>query len=151
VYQHTVDPFATSAGPHLKENLMPKSLSDLGRRERQIMDIVIRRGRATATEVQDDLPDPPSNSSVRSMLRLLERKGHLRHAWEGPRHVFRPTLDSEQIRRSAATHVLKTFFNDSMESAVAAMLGAAEPAPSDDELKRLAKLIAEARKKRGRS
>ena len=129
---------------------MARSLSDLGRRERQIMDIVIRRGRATAAEVLEDLPDPPSNSSVRSMLRLLERKGFLRHAWDGPRHVFCPTLDSEQIRRSAAGHVLRTFFNNSMESAVAAMLGAAEKPPSDEDLKRLAKLISDARRKRGR-
>ncbi|HEY3215301.1 MAG TPA: BlaI/MecI/CopY family transcriptional regulator [Candidatus Eisenbacteria bacterium] len=130
---------------------MPKSLSDLGRRERQIMDIVIRRGRATAAEVLDDLLDPPSNSSVRSMLRLLEGKGFLRHAWEGPRHVFYPAGDAERIRRLAARHVLETFFNNSVESAVAAMLRAAETPPSDDDLKRLAKLIAEARRKRGRS
>lgn len=130
---------------------MAKSLSDLGRRERQIMDIIIRRGRATAAEVLDELPDPPSNSSVRSMLRLLEEKGFLRHAWDGPRHVFCPTGNAEQIRRSAARHVLKTFFSNSMESAFAAMLGAAETPPSDDDLKRLAKLIAQARRKKGRS
>jgi len=128
---------------------MAKSLSELGRRERQIMDIIIRRGRATATEVLSELPDPPSNSSVRSMLRLLEAKGFLRHEWEGPRHVFRPTGDPEQIRRSAARHVLETFFGNSMESAVSAMLGAAETPPSDRDLKRLAQLIAGARKKRG--
>jgi predicted transcriptional regulator len=85
------------------------------------------------------------------MLRLLEGKGYLRHAWEGPRHVFYPTGDVEQIRRSAARHVLETFFSNSMESAVAAMLRAAETPPSDEDLKRLAKLIAEARRKKGRS
>jgi BlaI family penicillinase repressor len=135
----------------LEEAIVTKSLSELGRRERQIMDIIIRRGRATATEVLAELPDPPSNSSVRSMLRLLEEKGFLRHAWEGPRHVFFPTGNPEQIRRSAARHVLETFCSNSMESAVAAMLGAAEKPPSDDDLKRLAKLIAQARRKRGRS
>ncbi len=130
---------------------MAKPLSELGRRERQIMDIIIRRGRASAAEVLDELPDPPGNSSVRSMLRLLEEKGYLRHAWEGPRHVFCPTGDPEQIRRSAARHVLETFFSNSMESAVVAMLGAAERPPSDDDLKRLASIIAQARRKRGRS
>ncbi|TMQ65710.1 MAG: BlaI/MecI/CopY family transcriptional regulator [Candidatus Eisenbacteria bacterium] len=130
---------------------MPSLLSELGRRERQIMDIVIRRGRATAAEVLADLPDPPSYSSVRSMLRLLEEKGHLRHEWEGPRHAYRPTANPDHIRRSAARHLLRTFFSNSMESAVAAMLGAADHPPSEEELKRLAKLIAEARRKRGRS
>ncbi len=130
---------------------MRHSLSALGRRERQIMDIVFQRGRATAADVLEDLPDPPSYSSVRSMLRLLEEKGFLRHEWEGPRHVFMSTADPEQVRRSAARHLLKTFFSNSMESAVAAMLGQAETPPSHAELKRLAKLIAQARQKRGRA
>ncbi|HEY6194489.1 MAG TPA: BlaI/MecI/CopY family transcriptional regulator [Candidatus Eisenbacteria bacterium] len=130
---------------------MRHSLSALGRRERQIMDIVFQRGRATAADVLEDLPDPPSYSSVRSMLRLLEEKGFLRHEWEGPRHVFMSTADPEQVRRSAARHLLKTFFSNSMESAVAAMLGQAETPPSDAELERLAKLIAQARQKRGRA
>ena len=122
------------------------SLADLGRRERQIMDVVFRRGRATVAEVLADLPDPPSYSAVRSMLRLLEEKRYLRHEWEGPRYVYLPTDDPEQVRRSAAQHLLHTFFNNSMESAVAAMLGAGKP-PSDDELRRLAKLIEQARRK----
>ena len=129
---------------------MPRSLSDLGRRERQIMDIVIRRGRASAAEVLADLPDPPSYSSVRSMLKLLEAKGHLQHEWDGPRHAYRPTGNPEQIRRSAVRHLLRTFFSNSMESAVAAMLGSAERPPSEEELKRLTRLIAGARRKRGR-
>jgi predicted transcriptional regulator len=130
---------------------MTHRLDQLGRRERQIMDAVIRRGRATVAEVLADLPDPPSYSSVRSMLRLLEEKGCLAHAWDGPRHVYRPAGDPDQIRRSAARHLLRTFFGNSMESAVAAMLGVAERPIPDDELKRLARLIAEARRKRGRS
>ena len=130
---------------------MPSTLPDLGRRERQIMDIVIRRGRASAAEVLADLPDPPSYSSVRSMLRLLEEKGHLVHEWDGPRHAYRPTGSTEQLRRSAVRHLLRTFFANSMESAVAAMLGAGERPPSDEELKRLTKLLNEARRKRGRS
>jgi predicted transcriptional regulator len=130
---------------------MPGTLSDLGRRERQIMDIVIRRGRASAAEVLADLPDPPSYSSVRSMLKLLEEKGYLAHEWDGPRHAYRPTGSPELLRRSAVRHLLRTFFSNSMESAVAAMLGAGEKPPSEDELKRLTKLIADARRKRGRS
>jgi len=130
---------------------MPGTLSDLGRRERQIMDIVIRRGRASAAEVLADLRDPPSYSSVRSMLKLLEEKGYLAHEWDGPRHAYRPTGSPEQLRRSAVRHLLRTFFSNSMESAVAAMLGAGEKPPSEDELKRLTKLIADARRKRGRS
>jgi predicted transcriptional regulator len=115
------------------------------------MDIVIRRGRASAAEVLADLPDPPSYSSVRSMLRLLEDKGYLVHEWDGPRHAYRPTGSPEQLRRSAVRHLLRTFFSNSMESAVAAMLGAGERPPSDEELERLSKLITEARRKRGRS
>lgn len=130
---------------------MNHSLSRLGRRERQIMDAIIRRGHATAADVLADLPDPPSYSSVRSMLRLLEDKGYLRHEWEGPRHVYRPAADPEQIRRSATRHLLRTFFNDSMESAVVAMLGSTEKPPSEQELERLARLIAAARRRRARS
>ena len=129
---------------------MRNSLSALGRRERQIMDIVIGHGRATAAEVLAALPDPPSYSAVRAMLRLLEDKGYVRHDWDGPRHVFRPAGDPEKIRRSAARHLLRTFFSNSMESAVAALLGEAETPPSDAELERLEKLIGEARRKRGR-
>ena len=131
---------------------MTHTLSDLGRRERQIMDIVIRRGRASAAQVLAELPDPPSYSSVRSMLRLLEDKGFVAHKWEGPRHVYRPTADPAQTQQTAARHLLRTFFNNSMESAVAAMLGAADQPPDDAELRRLAKLIDQARRKptRGR-
>jgi BlaI family transcriptional regulator, penicillinase repressor len=123
------------------------SLSELGRRERQIMDVIFRRGRATAAEVLADLSDPPSYSSVRAMLRLLEEKGYLVHEWDGPRHVYLPTADLEQVRRTAMRHMMQTFFNDSMETAVAAMLGVSERPPSEDELERLTKLIEEAKKK----
>ena len=129
---------------------MTDTLDDLGRRERQIMDILFRRGQATAAEVLGDLPDPPSYSAVRGMLRLLEEKGHVRHEWSGPRHVFRPTRELADAQRSAARHLLRTFSNDSMESAVAAMLGAADRPLTDDEVRRLSKLIDQARAKRGR-
>jgi predicted transcriptional regulator len=129
---------------------MPNHMSDLGRRERQIMDILHRRGQATAGEVLADLPDPPSYSTVRSMLRLLEKKGYVQHEWVGPRHVHRPTANPDQVRRSAARHLLATFFNNSMESAVAAMLGASGMPLSEEELDRLARLIDRARRKKGK-
>ncbi len=130
---------------------MADSLDDLGRRERQIMDILFRRGQATAADVLGDLPDPPSYSAVRGMLRLLEEKGHVAHEWSGPRHVYRPTRDLEEVQLSAARHLLRTFFNNSMESAVAAMLGAGEEPPTAEELRRLTRLIDEARRTGGRS
>jgi BlaI family transcriptional regulator, penicillinase repressor len=123
-------------------------LSELGRRERQIIDIVIRRGRATAADVRADIADPPSYSSVRSMLRLLEGKGYLRHEWDGPRYVYMPAGDPEQVRRKATRHFLRTFFNGSMESAVAAMLGGAEKPLTEEELDNLAQLIEQKRRKK---
>ena len=129
---------------------MGNSLSNLGRRERQIMDILHRRGHATAAEVRADLPDPPSYSAVRAMLGLLEKKGYVQHAWDGPRHVHRPTGNPDEVRRSAARHLLRTFFGNSTESAVAAMLGASEKPLSDEELDRLAKVIEQARRKGGK-
>ncbi|HXT20100.1 MAG TPA: BlaI/MecI/CopY family transcriptional regulator [Thermoanaerobaculia bacterium] len=129
---------------------MADTLDDLGRRERQIMDVLFRRGQATAAEVLADLPDPPSYSAVRGMLRLLEEKGHVTHEWSGPRHVYSPTRPIADVQRSATRHLLRTFFNGSMESAVAAMLGAGERPPTAEELRRLGRLIEDARKKRGR-
>lgn len=126
-------------------------LEKLGRRERQIMEIVIRRERATAAEILDELPDPPSYSAVRGMLRLLESKGQLRHEWDGPRYVYLPTANPERMRASAVKHFLETFFSNSMESAVAAMLGANEKSLSDEELRRMAGLIEDARRRKGRT
>jgi len=127
---------------------MTSPYSDLGRRERQIMDVLFQHGRATVAEVLEALPDPPSYSSVRSMLRLLEDKGYARHEWDGPRYVYVPTAGREQLQHSAARHMVETFFNGSMESAVAAMLGAAEKPLSTEELDRMARLIERARKGR---
>ena len=123
--------------------------AQLSRRERQIMDVIYRRGRATAADVLDDIPDPPSYSAVRAMLRLLEEKGHVQHEWAGPRHVYRATQDLQEAGRAAARHLLHTFFNGSMESAVAAMLGETEELPSAEELDRLGQLIARARRRKG--
>lgn len=118
----------------------------LSRRERQIMDVVYRRGRATAAEVLEDLPDPPSYSAVRAMLRVLEEKGELRHEQDGPRYVFLPTVPREQARRSALRNLVRTFFDGSTEQAVAALLDPADGKLSDAELARLARLINRARK-----
>lgn len=101
-----------------RESLAP----ELGKRERQIMDIVYRRGRATVQQVLADLSDPPSYSSVRAMLRYLEEKGHLRHESDGPRYVYFPTAAREAVRGSALGHVVRTFFEGSVSSAVATLL-----------------------------
>jgi predicted transcriptional regulator len=130
---------------------MASPYESLGRRERQIMDVLFREGQATAAEVLAALSDPPSYSSVRSMLRLLETKGFVSHQWDGPRHVYRPTASPTQLRRSAARHMLRTFFDDSMVTAVSALLGAAESPPTDEELDRLSRLIEDARRKGARS
>ena len=115
------------------------------------MDILYRRDRASAAEVLADLPDPPSYSAVRGMLRLLETKGFVRHEWDGPRHVYLPTGSRAKAEQSATRHLLKTFFNNSMESALSALLGASDKPLSDDDLKRLSKLIENQRRKGGRS
>ena len=127
---------------------MAKSLSELGRRERQIMDIVVRRGRATAADVLGDLPDPPTYSAVRGMLRLLEQKGYVSHGWDGPRHVYLAG-DAARLRRDAVRHLVKTFFNDSTESAVIALLGPNGKSVTHAELDRLAALIEQAKKAGG--
>ena len=124
---------------------MPDTLADLGRRERQIMDILYRRGRASAAEVLADLPDPPSYSAVRGMLRLLEEKGHLDHAQEGIRHVYFPTVAREDVRESAMKHVLRTFFAGSTAAAMAALLDAADEPPSEAELDAFEQMIHQAR------
>lgn|SRR5512143_3935107 len=123
------------------------SLSELGRRERQIMDVVIRLGHATANDVRRELPDEPTSSTVRTMLRLLEHKGHLRHEWDGPRFVYFPTAHPERLQKSAVRHLMHTFFGNSIEAAVASMLGAARHGASDEELERVARLIREARRR----
>ena len=118
----------------------------LSRRERQIMDAIYRRGQATAAEVLEDMPDPPSYSAVRAMLRVLEEKGHLRHEQQGPRYVFLPTVPREQARRSALQQLVRTFFDGSTEQTVAALLDLSDRKLSDAELDRLSQLIDQARK-----
>jgi predicted transcriptional regulator len=95
---------------------------DLSRRERQIIDILYANGRATAAEVQALLPDPPSYSAVRAMLRILEDKGHVRHLQDGPRYLYMPTVARDNAKRSAMHHMLQTFFDGSAERAISALL-----------------------------
>jgi len=118
----------------------------MSRRERQIMDVVYRHGQATAAEVLAELPDPPSYSAVRAILRVLEEKGHLRHDQQGPRYVFLPTVPREKARRSALKQLVRTFFDGSTEQTVAALLDMASSRLSDEELDRLSQLINQARK-----
>jgi BlaI family transcriptional regulator, penicillinase repressor len=118
----------------------------LSRRERQIMDAIYRRGQATSAEVLADLPDPPSYSAVRAMLRVLEEKGHLQHVQQGPKYIFLPTVPREKARRSALKQLMQTFFDGSAEQTVAALLDLSASKLSDAELDRLSQLINQARK-----
>ena len=119
---------------------------DLSRRERQILDILYQHGRATAADVQQALPDPPSYSAVRAMLRILEDKGHIRHEQDGPRYIYRPTVARDNAKRSALRHILQTFFDGSAEQAISALLDESSTKLSSAELDRLARLIDGARK-----
>jgi len=118
----------------------------LTRRERQIMDILFRRGRATAAEVMADLPGEPSYSTVRTQLRVLEEKGHVRHDEEGLRYIYSAVVRRHAARKSALKHLVDTFFDGSAEKAVAALLGGEAAKVSNEELDRIADLIAKARK-----
>ena len=114
------------------------------------MDILYRRGRATAGEVRDELTGDPSDSTVRTQLRVLESKGHARHEEEGLRYVYAPAVPRHAVRRSALRHLMDTFFDGSAEKTMAALLGGEGARLSEDELERIAELIAKARKGGGR-
>ena len=119
----------------------------LSRRERQIMDIVYRLKRATVQQVLDELSDPPSYSAIRALMRLLEEKGHLTHVTEGNRYVYAPTQAKEKASKSALRHLLDTFFDNSVETAVAAMLDVKSKEMTNDDLDRLQQLINDARRR----
>jgi BlaI family penicillinase repressor len=125
-----------------------KTDSDLSRRERQIMDILFARGRATGQDIQAGLLDKPSYSSVRTILRVLERKGHVRHLEEGLRYVYEPTVPREAASRSALQRIIRTFFDGSAKEAVAALLDPAAFQLSDNELSELARMVDRAKKER---
>ena len=122
---------------------------DLSRRERQIMDFLHRVGKATAADVLEGLPDAPSYSAVRALLRILEQKGHVRHEEEGRAYVYMPLVRRADARQSALSHLLKTFFDNSAEQAVAALLAIKGEKMSDAELERMSRLI-DAAKTEGR-
>ncbi len=119
--------------------------SRLSRRERQIMDILFRRGRAAAAVVRAELPGDPSSSTVRTQLRVLEEKGHVRHEEKGLRYVYLPVVPLRAARRSALRHLLATFFDGSAERAVAALLGDEATDLTEEELDRIARMVSEAR------
>ena len=119
----------------------------LSRRERQIMEIVYRRGEATAAEIQEEIPDPPSYSTIRALLRVLVDKQHLQHREDGPRYVYSPTVPRQKARAGALAQLVNTFFDGSAAQAVSALLGSSQGKLSKAELDELSALIAAARKK----
>ena len=123
-----------------------ETLDRLSRREREMMDVVYRLGEATAEEVRRTLLEPPSYSSVRTILRILERKGHLKHRKEGPRFVFSPTVPPREARRSALRRILKTFFAGAPDQAFATLLDLSGEDLSEEELDRISAAIENARK-----
>jgi BlaI family penicillinase repressor len=125
----------------------PKPDPDLSRRERQIMDILFARGRATGQAIQERLSDQPNYSSVRTILRVLERKGYVRHFEEGLRYVYEPTVAREAASRSALQRIIRTFFDGSAKEAVAALLDPAAFHLSEKELSDLAQIIERTKRK----
>ena len=123
-----------------------KSHVNLSRRERQIMDIIFEQGRASVADVVNGLPDPPSYSAVRALLRVLEEKGHLKHKKDGARYLYFPTRSRHHAGRSALKRVLQTYYDGSTEKAVAALLDVSDSELSPEELDQLARLINEARR-----
>ncbi|MCP4711016.1 MAG: BlaI/MecI/CopY family transcriptional regulator [Planctomycetes bacterium] len=121
-----------------------KPIIVLSRRERQIMDIVYRRGEASVSEVLGDLDEAPSYSAVRAFLRILEEKGHLKHKKEGPRYIYMPTRSREKASRTALKRILQTFFDGSVEEAVAALLDVSDMELTEEQLADLAKVISRA-------
>lgn len=124
-------------------------MTELSRRERQILDILYARGRATAGEIQAALPDPPSYSATRALLRVLEEKGHTRHSEEGGRYVYTPRVGRDKARVAALKHLLQTFFDGSAADAAAALVNGSAARLRPEELDRLEALIAQARQEKG--
>ena len=118
----------------------------LSRRERQIMDILYRLGSATAAEVKENITDAPSYSAVRALLRILEEKGHIRHAYDGPRYVYAPVVSRPVAQKSALKQIVKTFFDGSTSNAVAALLDMSAKDLSESELEKLAAMVEQAKR-----
>lgn len=125
---------------------MTSDTSKLSRRERQIMEIVYQQGRVTAAEVRERMAEAPSYSAVRAMLRILEDKGHLRHEQDGPRYVFLPTVPHEEASETALRRLVRTFFADSPEGAMAALLELEGDRLDEEALARIAARIREAQR-----
>jgi len=121
------------------------STTGLSRRERQIMDILYRQGKASASDVREQMEDAPSYSAVRAMLRVLEEKGHVRHQAEGLKYVYVPTVARDRAKRTAVKHVMETFFNGSPEQIVAALLDVSSTRLTREELDRMSQLIEKAK------
>ncbi len=121
------------------------ALAGLSRRERQILEILYQRGKATVLEVRQAMEDAPSYSSVRTLMRVLEEKGHVKHRAEGLRYVYSPTVAREKAKRSAVKHLLDTFFIDSPEQVVAALLDVSSTRLTREELDRMAAMIEQAK------
>ena len=129
---------------------MTSDAAQLSRRERQIMEVVYELGRATAADVREHMPDPPSYSAVRAMLRILEDKGHVVHEQDGPRYVFLPTVPREEASETALRRLVRTFFAGSPEGAMAALLDLDGDRLDENALQRLAEMIEEARREEDR-
>ena len=123
-----------------------KSAPHLSRRERQIMDVLYKAGKASAADVRAGLPEAPSDSAVRTLLRILEDKGHVRHELDGPRYVYIPTVRRDTAKRSALKHVVNTFFDGSASQVMAALFEISPRDLGDEELARLRQLIDDAKK-----
>jgi len=126
---------------------MSSILPKLSRRERQIMDVLFRKQRATAAEILEAIPDAPGYSAIRALLRILEDKGHIRHEADGARYVYLPAVPVEKAKSSAIRHLLDTFFDGNVENAVATLIDGESRQLSREELDRIGKLIEEARKR----
>lgn len=124
----------------------PKSADGFSRREREIMNALYRLGKASAAQVRDAIPDPPSLTAVRTLLTILEKKGHVRHESDGPRYVYAPKVARDAMSKNALDGVLKTFFDNSVEQAVAALLSRKDADLTAEELDRLAGLIEKAKR-----
>ena len=134
--------------PAMKKKILDTNLS---RRERQMMDILYRRGRSTAAEVHESLADPPSYSAVRAKLRVLEEKGHIRHETQAARYIYSPVIARDRATDSALRHLLATFFDNSAEQAMTALLALKPGKFSREKLDALSKLIEQAKKEGGKS
>jgi len=121
------------------------AVEGLSRRERQILEILIERGKASASEVRSAMTDAPSYSAVRTLLKVLEDKGHVRHRAEGLRYVYLPTIGRERAKKNAVKHLMKTYFNGSAEQIVAALLDVSSTQLTREELNRMAQMIEKAK------